>query len=134
MRNAVTLALSFLSGAACSAVALSLYSSGEPYRLPEAVLEQAGSPSGTRSALLLRAPQSNGFDLGADDRFYLALRRGESTCILTRELSEGFGSYEGGVGALRWTGDDTVFIERWVSDAEANLAFDTERWTWSDTP
>lgn len=136
MKKAFGYLFTFLAGAGCAVLAFVFVAGREPYRLPHTVIEQATSPSGAQVAVVLKtAHHPTGFDfLGGDQRLFLGLRRGGTTCILTRELSEGFGSYEGGVGSLTWDGEHRVVLERWVSDREANVVFDTDEWTWSDQP
>jgi hypothetical protein len=136
VKRALGFALTYLAGAGCSALAFAVVAGREPYQLPQVVVEHATSPSGAQAAVVLEAAHHRtGFDLlGGDRRLFLALRRADTTCILTRELSEGFGSYQGGVGALTWNGEHSVVLERWVSDREANVTFNTDDWTWSDQP
>jgi len=125
---------SFLCGAACSGVAVSFVSRGETYGLPQSVLLEARSPSGRQGAQILEAPRRGGDYLGSGRRFYLAVRRGGTTCVVTRELSDGFGTYEGGVAGLRWRDDRTVVLGRTVADRRADLAFDTDAWQWITSP
>lgn len=134
VKRAVGLVASFLCGAACSAVAFAFVSRGETYSLPQSVLLETRSPSGRQAAQILEARRGGGNYLGSGRRFYLAVRRGETTCVVTRELSDGFGTYEGGVAGLRWRDDRTVVLERTVADRRADLAFNTDAWEWTTSP
>jgi hypothetical protein len=136
MMKTIGLILSFVAGMAFAGLAFVAFLGPRPYELPHDIIDQIASPRGSQTAMVLEAAHHlTWFDLlGGDRRFYLALRRGCVTCILNRELSDGYGTYEGGFGTIRWEDENTVFLERWVNDREANLAFNTADWEWIDRP
>ncbi len=136
MKKIIGLTLSFVAGVAFAGLAFVALLGPRPYELPHTILDQITSPSGSQTALVLEAAHHRTwFDLlGGDRRFYLGLRRGCVTCILNRELSDGRGTYEGGIGAIRWEDENTILLARWVNDQEANLAFNTVDWIWTDRP
>jgi hypothetical protein len=136
VKKPIGLMLSFVAGVAVASLAFVALLGPRPYELPHVMIDQTTSPCGSQTALVLEAAHYRTcFDLlGGDRRFYLGLRRGHVTCILNRELSDGRGTYEGGIGTIKWEDENTVLLERWVNDREANLAFNTADWKWTDRP
>ena len=49
-----------------------------------------------------------------------------------RDLSEGSGSYEGGVLGLKWLDSNRVYIDRVVSDQRNDLIYNLSKNEWQD--
>jgi hypothetical protein len=99
--------------------------------MPLVVLFNLPSPDGSVEARIL---QSNSGNLFASERYYLAFQRDQHVHIVARELSEGFGSYEGGVLGLRWLNNHQVLIKRAVADVPVDLVYDLITQKWGDVP
>lgn len=70
--------------------------------------------------------------LGSNQRFYLSLKYRRSQHLILRDLSEGFGTYEGGVVGIRWLDPDRLYIERIVADKQTDLIYNISSNTWQD--
>ena len=98
---------------------------------PNQAIASEPSPDGKVIATILESKRNNKSNyLGSDIQFFLSLEYDNSTAIFTRDLTEGFGSYEGGVHGLRWLSADRILIERYVADRESNIIFDLMSHSW----
>lgn len=105
--------------------------------LPNRVVRSQPSPDGTTIALLFHGDTDDPWDfLGAGQRYYLGFRKKGVTYIISRDLTEGGGIYEGGVYDLRWLNDDQILLERIISDRREDIIFDLaeEEWKAVDKP
>ena len=85
------------------------------------------------TAQILEGEMIDSFDLlGSNQRFYLSLQYRNSQHLILRDLSEGSGTYEGGVVGLRWLDPNRLYIERIVADQRADLIYDISSKTWLD--
>jgi len=101
--------------------------------LPTKVIMEKKNPDKEITAQILEGEKIEGFNpLGSNYRFYLSLKYPKAQHLILRDLSEGFGSYEGGVIDLRWVDSNRIYIERIVSDQEADLIYDVSINTWQD--
>ena len=99
--------------------------------LPHRVVRSQPSPDGTTIALLFHVDTGDPWDfLGAGQRYYLGLRKKGVTYIISRDLTEGGGIYEGGVYDLRWLNDDQILLERIISDRREDIIFDLAEEQW----
>ena len=90
--------------------------------LPTTITMEKLSPNEKVMAQIIEGEKIEGFNvLGSNKRFYLALQYPDSRHLILRDLSEGFGSYEGGVLGLKWLNSSLVYIERMVSDQQADI-------------
>jgi hypothetical protein len=101
--------------------------------LPREIIMELKSPNNKVTAQILRGEkiESSNF-LGSNERFYLTLLYSNAGHLILRDLSEGSGSYEGGVLGLKWLDSNRVYIERIVSDQQADLIYDLSEHTWQD--
>ncbi len=105
----------------------------EPF--PSDVIASATSPDGQAVAKILEfGPGDGGGMLGIDVQFFLSIEQNGTTAIITRELSEGFGTYEGGVSGVRWLDAHRVLVERAISDRPANLVYELNSGSWEEPP
>jgi len=70
--------------------------------------------------------------LGGDDRAWLAIRYPEAECILRKELTEGTGTYEGGILDLKWLSNSEILVERAISDRRRDIVYNTGTHSWED--
>ena len=101
--------------------------------LPQQIIQTAISPDGRVTALLFEDNTGESMNLlGSDNRSYLGLIKNNITYIISRDLTESFGSYEGGVFNIKWLNDHQIFIERVISDQQKNIIFDINEDKWLD--
>ena len=101
--------------------------------LPTKVIIEKENPNKNITAQILEGEQIEGFNvLGSNYRFYLTLKFSNVRHLILRDLSEGFGTYEGGVIDLKWIDSNRIYIERIVSDQRADLIYDLSINTWQD--
>jgi hypothetical protein len=99
--------------------------------LPRRVAFEAQSSKGDMTAVVYL--EKGAFDmLGGDDRAWLAIQFPGAEYILRKELTEGSGSYEGGVFGLRWLSDTDVLVERAVADQWRDIVYNTEKHSWRE--
>ena len=101
--------------------------------LPTDIIMEQKSPDKKITAQIIEGEKIEGFNaLGSNKRFYLALQYTDSRHLILRDLSEGSGSYEGGVLGLKWLNSSRVYIERIVSDHQADIIYDLSINAWQD--
>jgi hypothetical protein len=99
--------------------------------LPEEVLMEKRAPNNKLLAQILIGEKIEGFNpLGSNERYYLSIKHPSSQYLVLRDLSEGFGSYEGGVMDLKWLDSEHICIERVVGDQRSDLIYDLESHLW----
>ena len=99
--------------------------------IPHEIIQAELSPDGQTTAMLFSAHTGETWDiLGAGRRVYLGIKIEEITYIIDRDLTEGFGTYEGGVGEIHWLNDHQVFVERIIADQPQDLIFDVYAHVW----
>ena len=99
--------------------------------LPHQIIQTVISPDGKITALLFKDDTGESMNfLGSDSRNYLGIKKNSVTYIISRDLTEGFGSYEGGVFNIKWLNDQLIFIERVISDQQKNIIFDISEDKW----
>lgn len=102
--------------------------------LPETVLMEEHGPNNILIAQILAGEKIEGFNpLGSNKRYYLSIKYPNSQYLVLRDLSEGFGSYEGGVMGLKWLDSEHILVERIVGDQKAGLVFDLENQSWKES-
>ena len=69
--------------------------------------------------------------LGSDDRFSLGFTNKKSKWYIDFELSEGFGTYEGGITGIEWLNDSEVLIKRRVSDSQKDIKYNIRNNEWT---
>ena len=96
--------------------------------LPTEIIATKQHPSSHLMAQILEGRKLDGFNpLGSSARYYLALQYPEIKHLILYDLSEGSGSYEGGVLDIKWINSNRVLIERIVNDRQANIVFDVSQ-------
>ncbi len=68
--------------------------------------------------------------LGSDNRFILGFTNKKSKWYIDFELSEGFGTYEGGITAIEWLNNSEVLIKRRVSDSQKDIKYNVRTNEW----
>lgn len=101
--------------------------------LPQKIIQKEISPDGKTEALLFEDDTGESMNfLGSHSRNYLGLKRNNITYIISRDLTEGSGSYEGGVLGIRWIDDHQILIERVIGDQQKDIIFDINQENWLD--
>ena len=101
--------------------------------IPRIVLMEQENLKNEVTAQILEGEMIDSFNLlGSNQRFYLSLQYRNSQHLILRDLSEGSGTYEGGVVGLRWLDPNRLYIERIVADQRADLIYDISSKTWLD--
>ena len=95
--------------------------------IPSEVFLSKISPDSSTVALILRGNDCT-FLFG--NRYYLALDKNNNRWIVDRELSDGFGDYEGGIVKIIWLDSNKVKIERYISDMKSDIVFDISNSKW----
>lgn len=125
----VLLAMTVSSG--LTVIILSFGGSEGKEPLPQKVVQSQISPDGTIKALLFYAHTGESWDiLGTGERNYLGLERKGVIYIIARDLTEGFGTYEGGVLGIKWLNNDQILVERIISDRRDDIIFDLVKNEW----
>ena len=100
---------------------------------PTEIIMEMDSPDKRVKAQILEGERIEGFNpLGSNERYYLTLQYPNVRNLIVRDLSEGFGSYEGGVLGLKWLDSNRVYIERVVGDQRADLVYNLSKNEWQD--
>jgi hypothetical protein len=97
--------------------------------IPREILFSSVSPDGSQTALILHGDDGSFF---YSDELYLALKQGEATYIIDRELLEGYGGYESGVHDITWIDNNQIQIIRDIADVKQTIRFDLSKNQWSD--
>ncbi len=99
--------------------------------IPQKVILEKKSPDASVVAQILQGKIVDGFNvLGSDTRFYLCINYPDSKHLILRDLSEGFGSYEGGVIGLDWKDSKKLHIQRYVGDQRSDIIYDVTNKKW----
>ncbi len=99
--------------------------------IPKEILIKKTSPDGNLEALILTGDTGDSWDLlGAGHRAYLAIVKNNTTLILDRDLTEGMGTYEGGIMNIAWLNNNEILIERYISDRQDNIIFNYKTIEW----
>ena len=85
------------------------------------------SPDSSISAGIYHADNK---ELLNGDEFYLGIRRDSVEIIITRELSDGFGTYEAGIMGLEWLNENRIRIARIISDQPDTLIYNVNNMRW----
>ena len=102
--------------------------------LPTTLVMERTSPNGTVTAQILQGEKFDRWNvLGSNVRFHLALKYQNETCILSRDLSENTGTYEGGILDMKWLDNKRVLVHRTVADLTSYLVLDIQTLTWKDS-
>ena len=101
--------------------------------IPRKILMEQENPNNEVTAQILEGEMIDSFNLlGSNQRFYLLLQYRNSQHLILRDLSEGSGTYEGGVVGLRWLDHNRLYIERIVADQRSDLIYDILSKNWQD--
>ena len=101
--------------------------------IPKNIIISKVSPDKKITALIFQYHTGESFDLlGAGNRFYLGFKINDITCIIDRDLSEGMGSYEGGISDIIWLNKTELLIQRSVADKQSDLIFDLKEFQWKE--
>jgi hypothetical protein len=97
--------------------------------LPTHVVFSKPAPNGRIVAMILHG--STGAIL-AGDRYYLALQHGETTYLITHELTQGQGNYEAGIEDIEWRNETEILIKRLLYDHQHDTVFHLDTHTWEE--
>jgi hypothetical protein len=101
--------------------------------IPKNIIMSKVSPDRKITALIFQSHTRELLDvLGAGYRFYLGFRQNNITYIIDRDLSEGMGSYEGGISDIIWLNKTQLLIQTSVADRQSDLIFDLKEFQWKE--
>lgn len=94
------------------------------------------SPNKNTTAIIYSWVEKNKLDfgdnwLGSDSRFILGFTNKKAKWYVDFELSEGLGTYEGGVMGIEWLNENEVLIRRRISDSQKDIKFNLELHEWT---
>ena len=69
--------------------------------------------------------------LGSEYRFMLGFANTKSTWYIDYELSEGFGTYEGGITGIKWLNNNEVIINRIINDIPNDIKYNIRLNEWA---
>ncbi len=99
--------------------------------IPKEILFKKISPNGKLEALIFAGDTGESWDLlGAGHRAYLAIVKNNTTMIINRDLTEGMGTYEGGIMNIEWLNNEEILIERYISDRQDNIVYNCDKIEW----
>ena len=98
--------------------------------LPKHVYLEKKSPDSKTNAIIYS--WSNDDDLlGSKEKFMLGFTNKKSRWYIDYELSEGFGTYEGGITEIRWLNNNEVRIKRIINDSPKDIRYNIRLNEWS---
>jgi hypothetical protein len=100
-------------------------------RFPNKIFLEEPSPDKEIKAIIFTWNENGGTDLlGSSSRFVLGFKKGETKWFLEKEISEGRGTYEGGITGLKWLNNHEVLINRILDDQPNNLIYNLRDHAW----
>jgi hypothetical protein len=99
---------------------------------PTHIYLEKKSPDNNTTAIIYSWSVSDYFNfLGSNKRYILGFKNLKSKWYVDFELSEGFGTYEGGITELEWLNNNEVLIKRVVSDRPKDIKYNLKLNEWS---
>lgn len=100
-------------------------------RFPNKIFLEEPSPDKQIKAFIFTWNHDGGTDLlGSSSRFVLGFKKSETKWFVEKELSEGHGTYEGGITGLKWLNNYEVLIRRRINDQPKNLIYNVRDHAW----
>ncbi len=127
----ILIAITAMVSSLLTTIVLSAIGSKGKEPLPQKIIQSKISPDGKATAILFEDDTGESWNLlGSDLRNYLGLKRNGVTYIIARDLTEGSGTYEGGVFGINWLNNHQIFIERIIGDQQNDIIFDINQENW----
>ena len=104
---------------------------------PTKIYLQKKSPDKETTAIIYSWPTHGKANwLGSNLKFILGFTNKTSKWYVDFELSEGFGTYEGGITEIQWINDNEVLIKRVISDRPKDIKYNLKlnEWAFINTP
>lgn len=99
---------------------------------PKHIYLEKKSPDNRTNAFIYSWSNDNGFNLlGSDAKFILGFANTNSKWYVDFELSEGFGTYEGGITEIQWLNNNEVLIKRVISDKPKDIKYNLKLNEWT---
>jgi len=97
---------------------------------PSDIYLEKKSPNGKTNAIIYSWSNSDENFIGSEYRFILGFTNTNSKWYVDYELSEGQGTYEGGITELSWLNEDEVLIKRTIGDRFEDIKYNirTNKW------
>ncbi len=100
---------------------------------PRREIMEAKNPFNEITAIIVEGEKPERMNyLGSNITCYLKLEYPKSTLLITRDLTDGTGYYEGGIEAVNWLDQDRVLIKRYINGIKLNLIYDTRQMGWTE--
>ena len=101
-------------------------------KFPTTVYLEKLSPDKKTKAIIYSWINSNESNiLGSEYRYILGFSKSKSKWYIDYELSEGFGTYEGGILGIRWLNNNEVLIKRTIADSRKDIKYNLLLNTWT---
>jgi hypothetical protein len=103
-----------------------------PVNFPSHIYLEKISPDQKTKAIIYSWTNSEQDNLlGSEDRFILGFSKSNVKWYIDFELSEGFGTYEGGILEIRWINNNEVLIKRTINDSRKDIKYNLadNKWT-----
>jgi hypothetical protein len=98
---------------------------------PTHIYLQKSSPDQKTTAVIYSWNKNDKWNiLGSNYRYMLGFTKANSKWYIDYELSEGFGTYEGGILSLEWLNADEVLIKRTISDSSKDIKYNLRLNKW----
>ena len=104
---------------------------------PTHIYLEKKSPDNKTNAIIYSWSNADKDDLlGSDDKFILGFTNTKTKWYVDFELSEGFGTYEGGITEIQWLNNNEVLIKRIISDRPKDIKYNLQlnEWTLINAP
>ncbi len=100
---------------------------------PRREIMEAKNPFNEITAIIVEGEKPEIMNyLGSNITCYLKLEYPKSTLLISRDLTDGSGCYEGEIESVKWLDQDRILIERYVNNIKSNLIYDTRQMGWTE--
>jgi len=94
-------------------------------------LEKRSPDKKTRAIIYSWIDRDESNILGSEHRYILGFTKLKSKWYIDYELSEGLGTYEGGILDIQWLNEKEVLIKRVISDNRKDIKYSLASQTWT---
>lgn len=96
--------------------------------IPNKISHTMKSPDKKITAIIFEAEEGDNFL--SSKRYYLGIKKDNTTYIVTNDLTCGYGIYEGGIQNISWLNNDRIKIEIIISDSYREFIFNVNKQIW----
>lgn len=105
--------------------------SSKKVKFPTHVYLEKKSPDNITNAVIYSWSNDKDNYLGSDYKFILGFSNSKTKWYIDFDLSEGFGTYEGGITDIKWLNNNEILIKRIISDRPKDIKYNLQlnKWT-----